>query len=197
MPLSIETRQNVLPLLTNPVAATRRFVEKCSRFSRYATEAEAFLERPAVDVAPTGPSAPGETALVGRTVSHYQVLSLLGAGGMGEVYLARDPRLDRTVALKILPGDVAVDPDRMLRFEREARAASALNHPNVATIYDVGESDGIHFIVMEHVEGETSPQESAASSHPRKSSTSQCRPLTHWMSPTQRASRTAISSQPT
>ena len=74
---------------------------------------------------------------------------------MGEVYLARDPRLDRTVALKILPGDLAVDPDRMLRFEREARAASALNHPNVATIYDVGESDGIHFIVMEHVEGET------------------------------------------
>jgi len=122
---------------------------------RYATEAEAFLERPAVDVAPTGPSAPGETALVGRTVSHYQVLSLLGAGGMGEVYLARDPRLDRTVALKILPGDLAVDPDRMLRFEREAKAASALNHPNVATIYDVGESDGIHFIAMEHVEGET------------------------------------------
>ena len=82
---------------------------------RYATEAEAFLERPAVDVAPTGPSAPGETALVGRTVSHYQVLSLLGAGGMGEVYLARDPRLDRTVALKILPGDLAVDPDRIIR----------------------------------------------------------------------------------
>jgi serine/threonine protein kinase len=121
----------------------------------YASEAESFLERPAVDVAPTGPSGPYETALVGRTVSHYQVLSLLGAGGMGEVYLARDARLDRTVALKILPGDLAVDPDRMLRFAREAKAASALNHPNVATIYDVGESDGIHFIVMEHVEGET------------------------------------------
>jgi serine/threonine protein kinase len=121
----------------------------------YATEAESFLERPAVDVAPTGPSGSCETSLVGRTVSHYQVLSLLGAGGMGEVYLARDPRLDRTVALKILPGDLAVDPDRMLRFTREAKAASALNHPNVATIYDVGESDGIHFIVMEHVEGET------------------------------------------
>jgi serine/threonine protein kinase len=121
----------------------------------YATEAESFLERPAVDVAPTGPSEPCETALVGRTVSHYQVLSLLGAGGMGEVYLARDPRLDRTVALKILPGDLALNPDHMLRFAREARAASALNHPNVATIYDVGESDGVHFIAMEHVEGET------------------------------------------
>ena len=96
-----------------------------------------------------------EATLVGRTISHYQVLSLLGAGGMGEVYLARDPRLDRTVALKILPEELAADADRMQRFTREAKAASALNHPNVATIYDVGESDGISFIVMEHVEGET------------------------------------------
>jgi serine/threonine protein kinase len=121
----------------------------------YSAEAETFLERPAVDVAPTPPGASLEAALVGRTISHYQVLSLLGAGGMGEVYLARDPRLDRTVALKILPGELAADADRMQRFTREAKAASALNHPNVATIYDVGESDGISFIVMEHVEGET------------------------------------------
>ena len=121
----------------------------------YTTEAESFLERPAVDLAPSPPSEPHEATLVGRTVSHYEVLSLLGAGGMGEVYLARDPRLDRTVALKILPGEFAADPDRMQRFTREAKAASALNHPNVATIYDVGESDGIYFIVMEHVEGET------------------------------------------
>jgi serine/threonine protein kinase len=121
----------------------------------YASEAESFLERPAVDIAPKLPSESLETTLVGRTVSHYQVLSLLGAGGMGEVYLARDPRLDRTVALKILPGELAADPDRMQRFAREARAASALNHPNVATIYDVGESDGLRFIVMEHVEGHT------------------------------------------
>ena len=121
----------------------------------YAAEAESFLERPAVDIAPTPPGASHEATLVGRAISHYQVLSLLGAGGMGEVYLARDPRLDRTVALKILPGEFAADAERMQRFTREAKAASALNHPNVATIYDVGESDGISFIVMEHVEGET------------------------------------------
>ena len=121
----------------------------------YASEAESFLERPAVDIAPTQLGESHEATLVGRTISHYQVLSLLGAGGMGEVYLARDPRLDRTVALKILPGELASDPDRMQRFAREARAASSLSHPNVATIYDVGESDGVRFIVMEHVEGET------------------------------------------
>ena len=121
----------------------------------YASEAESFLERPAVDIAPTPPGGSHEASLVGRTISHYQVRSLLGAGGMGEVYLAGDPRLDRTVALKILPGELAVDADRMQRFTREAKAASALNHPNAATIYDVGESDGIPFIAMEHVEGET------------------------------------------
>ena len=121
----------------------------------YEADAESFLERPAMDLARGSSNEPHENTLAGRTLSHYQVVSLLGAGGMGEVYLARDPRLDRTVAIKILPGDLAGEPERMQRFEREARAASALNHPNVATIYDVGESDGLHFIVMEHVEGET------------------------------------------
>jgi serine/threonine protein kinase len=121
----------------------------------YAADAESFLERPAVSLAGRSSSEPHDNTLAGRTLSHYQVESLLGAGGMGEVYLARDSRLDRTVAIKILPADLAGDPERMQRFEREARAASALNHPNVATIYDVGESDGLHFIVMEHVEGET------------------------------------------
>jgi serine/threonine protein kinase len=121
----------------------------------YEAAAESFLEGPAIDLARGSSSEPQEKTLAGRTLSHYQVVSLLGAGGMGEVYLARDQRLDRSVAIKILPGDLAGDPERMQRFEREARAASALNHPNVATIYDVGESDGLHFIVMEHVEGET------------------------------------------
>jgi serine/threonine protein kinase len=121
----------------------------------YAAEAESFMDRPAGDFAPKRPGHLDQATLVGRAISHYQVLSLLGAGGMGEVYLARDPRLDRTVALKILPGELAANADRMQRFTREAKAASALNHPNVATIYDVGESEGVSFIVMEHVEGET------------------------------------------
>src|SRR4029450_1105751 len=131
--------------------ALRREVES---LLTYASEAESFLERPAVDIAPTPPGESHEAALVGRTISHYQVLSLLGAGGMGEVYLARDPRLDRTVALKILPQELAADADLMQRFRREAKAASALNHPNVATIYDVGESDGIPPRGMENVDGQ-------------------------------------------
>jgi len=89
---------------------------------KFEHDAESFLDRPALDVAPRLSSEPQEHPLVGRTLSHYQVVSLLGAGGMGEVYLARDPRLDRTIALKILPGDLAADLDRMQRFEREARA---------------------------------------------------------------------------
>ena len=121
----------------------------------YEEEAESFMELPALDVTAAIASEDDDATLVGRVLGHYHIVSLLGAGGMGEVYLARDPRLDRTVALKILPVDLAADPDRMHRFTREAKAASALNHPNVAIIHDVGESDGIRFIVMEHVEGQT------------------------------------------
>jgi eukaryotic-like serine/threonine-protein kinase len=121
----------------------------------YQEEAESFIEVPAVEIAARVFSEDIETILVGRVLGHYHIMAFLGAGGMGEVYLAQDPRLDRTVALKILPADLASDPDRMQRFTREAKAASALNHPNVAIIHDVGESGGIRFIVMEHVEGQT------------------------------------------
>src|SRR5215510_4452283 len=92
---------------------------------------------------------------VGRNIGPYQVISLLGRGGMGEVFLAEDTRLERKVALKILPGDFTQSPDRLRRFEREAKAASALNHPNILTIHEIGESDGAHYIVSEFVEGET------------------------------------------
>jgi len=88
-------------------------------------------------------------------IDRYEIRSLLGKGGMGEVYLAEDLRLHRKVALKILPAEVAADRDRMRRFEQEATAAAALNHPHIAHIYEIGESEGIHFIAMEHIDGDT------------------------------------------
>ena len=91
----------------------------------------------------------------GRLLLHYRVLSHLGAGGMGEVYLAEDLRLGRKLALKIVSARLARDEDRLQRFQWEARSVSALNHPNVITIYDIGEADGQHFIATEFIDGET------------------------------------------
>ena len=93
--------------------------------------------------------------LIGREFLQYQILKHLGGGGMGEVYLARDTRLERTVALKILPVEIAQDGDRMRRFLREAKAASAIDHPGIVHVYEINEAQGIHFIAMQYVEGET------------------------------------------
>jgi serine/threonine protein kinase/TolB-like protein/Tfp pilus assembly protein PilF len=93
--------------------------------------------------------------LVGKRLNHYQVLSLLGAGGMGQVYLAEDIRLKRKVALKLLPAELTANRDRLRRFEQEARAASALNHPNIITIHEIGQVNGVNFIVTEFIEGQT------------------------------------------
>lgn len=93
--------------------------------------------------------------MIGKTISHYRITEKLGAGGMGEVYAAEDLRLRRLVALKILPQEMALDPERLQRFEREAQAIAALNHPNVVTLYGVEEADGLHFLTMELVEGKT------------------------------------------
>src|SRR5437667_2381550 len=94
-------------------------------------------------------------SLVGKELGHYRVLSLLGAGGMGEVYLAEDIRLKRKVALKLLPAELTANPERVRRFEQEAQAASALNHPNIITIHEIGQVDGLNFIVTEFIAGET------------------------------------------
>jgi serine/threonine protein kinase/alpha-beta hydrolase superfamily lysophospholipase len=95
-----------------------------------------------------------KTSLAGRTLAHYRINTVIGAGGMGEVYRATDTKLARDVALKILPPEMASDPDRLDRFQREARAVAALNHPNVVTVYSVEESDDVHFITMELIEGQ-------------------------------------------
>ena len=93
--------------------------------------------------------------MIGNTLSHYKIIEKLGQGGMGEVYLAEDSRLDRKVALKILPQHLSDRAELRERFEREARAVSSLNHPHICTLYDIGEQDGIHYLVMEHLVGET------------------------------------------
>src|SRR5688500_15526624 len=89
----------------------------------------------------------------GEHLGHYGIHALLGAGGMGEVYRATDTRLGREIALKVLPAEMAADHDRLMRFHREARAAAALNHPNIVTLYSVEETNGIHFFTMELVDG--------------------------------------------
>jgi eukaryotic-like serine/threonine-protein kinase len=91
----------------------------------------------------------------GTKLGPYEVLEPLGAGGMGEVYRARDTRLDRTIAIKILPAQFSSDPVHKQRFEREAKAISSLNHPHICTLHDVGHQDGIDYLVMECLEGET------------------------------------------
>ena len=121
-------------------------------------EAEAILEAPAwQDAAGSfgGGATPSPRFEPGRRLGPFEIDRLVGIGGMGEVYRARDTRLGRTVALKVLPPEAAADPDRRRRLETEARAASALNHPHICALYDVGADGGVDYLVLEYLEGET------------------------------------------
>jgi serine/threonine protein kinase/TolB-like protein/Tfp pilus assembly protein PilF len=120
-----------------------------------------FMEEPAAAVAARLVTNTGGDSLIGRSISHYKVLSLLGRGGMGEVYLAEDTRLGRKVALKLLPDEFANDAQRLARFRQEARAASALSHPNIVTIHEIGEADSLHFMTTEFVDGQSVRQYAA------------------------------------
>ncbi|MGD9562071.1 MAG: protein kinase [Pyrinomonadaceae bacterium] len=128
--------------------ALRREVEKL--FEAYKTD---YLEHPAVE---NFAAEIGKGSLSGgQEIGHYSIIKKIGAGGMGEVFLAKDTKLDRQAAIKILPATFAGDAERMRRFVREARSASALNHPNIITIYEIGEVSGMHFIATEYIEGKT------------------------------------------
>jgi serine/threonine protein kinase/Tol biopolymer transport system component len=122
---------------------------------RCESQAESFLEKPALDVTAEAFAEGRARSMFGRVLGHYEIVSFLGAGGMGEVYRARDSRIGRDVAVKVLPPAIARDPERLRRFEQEARAAGALNHPNILAIYDVGVHDGALYVVYELLEGET------------------------------------------
>jgi eukaryotic-like serine/threonine-protein kinase len=118
-------------------------------------EAGSFIERPALEVEARSVADEQNELAAGQIIGHYQIVSQLGVGGMGEVYLAEDATLGRKVALKLLPADFTRDIDRLRRFQQEARAASGLNHPNIITIYEIGQVDDRHFIATEFIDGDT------------------------------------------
>ncbi len=118
-------------------------------------QSDSFIDKPADDIAAELLSGAQTRLSPGQQIGHYTITSLLGAGGMGEVYLAQDLKLGRQIALKLLPAQFTADHPRVRRFEQEARAASALNHPNIVTIHEIGQSNSTHFVATEFIDGET------------------------------------------
>ncbi|MGH9970665.1 MAG: protein kinase domain-containing protein [Pyrinomonadaceae bacterium] len=159
--LGAEERLAYVEAQCGPDESLRREVELLIQSHKDASE-ENFIEghaferaAPVLAAGETEPEERKDGLSAGQEVGHYRIIEKIGAGGMGEVYLARDARLDRTVALKILPADVASDQRRMLRFKQEARSVSALNQPNILTIFDFGETESLYFIAAEYIDGET------------------------------------------
>jgi eukaryotic-like serine/threonine-protein kinase len=158
MELDVEKRATFLDQACAGNEELRRQVERLLSAQEHE---DGFLSAPALEAIAQEMAAAQAQSLIGRQLGHYQILSLLGAGGMCEVYMAEDVILGRKVALKILPAEFVRDQDRLRRFRQEARAASSLNHPNIITIYEIGETDGIHFIATELIDGQTLRQRSA------------------------------------
>ncbi|HEX5690256.1 MAG TPA: protein kinase, partial [Roseiflexaceae bacterium] len=148
--LAVEARPNFLAEACGDEDELRREVESLLRAHE---QGDGFLAANVAPVVAKLAARQKNPSIIGRSLGHYQALSLLGAGGMGEVYLAQDTRLGRKVALKLLPWVFTSDEERLRRFKQEALAASALNHPNILTVYDIGEHQGAPFIVAELLVG--------------------------------------------
>ena len=152
-------------LVCEPAQREEFLVAKCAGDEPLRTEVESllssleeddgFIEAPVGDLAAELLGTNRSTYETGHQIQNYRIERQIGSGGMGEVYLAQDTKLNRNVALKLLPPHFTVNPDRVRRFEREARAASALSHPNIVTIYEIGQADTTHFIATEFVDGKT------------------------------------------
>lgn len=141
--------------LAQACAADEELLAEVASLLAAHAEAGSFIVQPAMEMAASVLAKEHVQASAGRWIDHYQILSLIGAGGMGEVHLAQDLRLQRKVALKLLPAQWSNDPERVRRFLKEAQAASALNHPNIITIYEVGQENGTPYIASEYIDGQT------------------------------------------